>query len=293
VNAALLKAWPLPGLDDDGDKETRGRVLVIAGSDGMPGAAILAAICTLRAGAGKLQIAAPKSVAPWIAISVPESLVMALPETARGLSPAASAKILKDPMKSAAAVLIGPGMTGGPALTQLMKRLLPSLADKILVLDAEALHGAQHLQKEFLRYRIQVIMTPHAGEMAKLLDIDKKEIDKDPAAHAARFAAINGIVTVLKGSHSWIATPDGSLYKNTNGNVGLGVSGSGDTLSGIIAGLAARGASAPQAAAWGVHLHASAGDRLAKRFGQVGYLPREIPQEIPALLEALAMGRHR
>lgn len=288
MNAALLKSWPLPGLDDDGDKETRGRVLVIAGSDGMPGAAILAATCTLRAGAGKLQIAAPRSVAPWIAVSVPESLVVSLPETKSGLSPAGSVKILKDPMKSAAAVLIGPGMTGGPALTQLMKRLLPSLADKILVLDAEALHGAQHLQKEFLRYRIQVVVTPHAGEMASLMGVDKKTIERDPAAYASKFATTSGIVTVLKGSETWIASPDGTLYKNTNGNVGLGVSGSGDTLSGIISGIAARGASPAQAAAWGVHLHASAGDLLAKRMGMVGYLPREIPQEIPALLEALA-----
>jgi ADP-dependent NAD(P)H-hydrate dehydratase len=291
INPALLKAWPLPGLSDEGDKETRGRVLVIAGSEGMPGAAVLAATCTLRAGAGKLQIAAPKSVASWIAVSVLESLVLSLPESKGGLSAAGSAKILKDPVKAAAAILIGPGMTGGPALTQLMKLLLPSLKDKILVLDAEALHGAQHLQKEFLRYNIQVVVTPHAGEMASLLDLEKRQIEKEPAAHAVKFATTSGIVTVLKGSETFIASPDGDLYSNQAGNVGLGVSGSGDTLSGIIAGLAARGATATQAAAWGVHLHACAGDLLAKRIGSVGYLPREIPQEIPALLDALAQGR--
>lgn len=284
INARLLKAWPLPGMEQDGDKELRGRVIVIAGCAEMPGAAALAATSALRAGAGKLQIAAPASAAPWVALAVPEALVLSLPEVRGNISPEKAFKILKTRVPQADAVLIGPGMMTGPALKKLIQLLLPLLQDKVLVLDAEALLFATALQKDLKRHNVRPIITPHAGEMAKILGIDKELIQKNPLAYALEFARSTGIVTVLKGSITFIATPDLQVFRNTAGNVGLGVSGSGDTLAGIIAGLAARGATADQAAAWGVHLHACAGDVLAKRLGPLGYLPREIPTEIPALM---------
>jgi hydroxyethylthiazole kinase-like uncharacterized protein yjeF len=284
ITKALLKSWELPGQDDGGDKEQRGRVLVIAGCEQMPGAAILAATAALRAGAGKLQIAVPKSAAPWVALGVPEALVLALPELRGTISASGSLKLLRSRLEQVDAVLIGPGMNPGSGLDAFVKSVLPFLSEKVLVLDAAALTAVPKLQKDFAKFRIQAVITPHAGEMANLLDLEKSTILKDPQEKARQFSQQSGVVVALKGSETFIATPNGDAFKNTAGNVGLGVSGSGDTLAGILAGLAARGASAAQAAVWAVHLHACAGDVLAKRMGPLGYLPRELLFEIPSLL---------
>jgi hydroxyethylthiazole kinase-like uncharacterized protein yjeF len=132
----------------------------------------------------------------------------------------------------------------------------------------------------------RVLLTPHAGEMAKLTGLTKDAVVADPAAVAARAARRWNAVVALKGSVTYVATPAGRLWCHQGGNVGLASSGSGDVLAGIIAGLAARGAALEQAAAWGVALHAHAGDRLAKRIGTLGFLAREIGAEIPGLLDA-------
>jgi NAD(P)H-hydrate repair Nnr-like enzyme with NAD(P)H-hydrate dehydratase domain len=123
--------------------------------------------------------------------------------------------------------------------------------------------------------------------MASLLGIPKERIEREPAAVAIDAARRFGAVVALKGAESWIATPDGPLYHYTGGTVGLATSGSGDTLAGVIAGLAARGASPTTAAVWGVYLHGAAGRALARRMGRVGFLARELLDEIPPLLRRL------
>jgi ADP-dependent NAD(P)H-hydrate dehydratase len=139
------------------------------------------------------------------------------------------------------------------------------------------------------RFEVPVIVTPHAGEMAHLTGGDKRDILADPDRFAISAAERWNAVVALKGARTVIATPgDGKLWQHEGGNIGLATSGSGDTLAGIVAGLAARGATLAQAACWGVALHARAGERLAARFGVLGYLAREIPAEVPALMEALA-----
>jgi len=128
------------------------------------------------------------------------------------------------------------------------------------------------------------VLTPHAGEMASLLDIDKRDVEADPPA-AARLAAERfGAVVALKGAESWIADPGGALLYYRGGSVGLGTSGSGDTLAGIVTGLAARGAEPVAGAAWGVWAHGAAGRVLARRTAAVGFLARELLAEIPALV---------
>jgi NAD(P)H-hydrate repair Nnr-like enzyme with NAD(P)H-hydrate dehydratase domain len=124
--------------------------------------------------------------------------------------------------------------------------------------------------------------------MANLLGIDKAEITRNPAVIARQAAAHFQAVVALKGATTLIAEPGGKLYCNQTGNVGLATSGSGDTLSGIVAGLAARGAPPGQAAAWAVYLHGSAGDKLAARFGPLGFLARELLAEIPGLMATLS-----
>ena len=295
VDTALLRSWAVPMPAVEGDKEIRGHVLVLGGSCEMPGAVILAATAALRAGAGKLTVATGASVAQLVALAMPEALVIGLAETdTGGFLPEAIARL--DPLADRVnAILIGPGMQDEQATAALVHGLLERLhgSGTAIVLDACAMGTLLHTPQagaegEDFRFSQPVILTPHCGEMAHLTSIDKDEIAAGPDARALAAAAAWNAVVALKGARTVIAAPDGAIWQHEGGNVGLAVSGSGDTLAGIIAGLAARGATLEQAACWGVALHARAGERLAERMGPLGYLAREIPNEIPALLESVA-----
>jgi hydroxyethylthiazole kinase-like uncharacterized protein yjeF len=284
----LLRRWPLPQPADDADKEGRGRVLVIAGAPELPGAAVLAATAALRAGAGKLRIATVRSIAPFVGVAVPEARVYALPETDEGGVDPSAAGRLADLANACQATLIGPGLVDTQAVQELIVRLLPRLEGTALVIDAEAMLAAAECHRELHTLHTPAVLTPHAGEMAGLLGIAKDEVVGDPAGTARRAAAHFRSVVALKGAETIIATPDGDAWRSRSGNVGLATSGSGDTLSGIIAGLAARGADPPRATIWGVYLHGSAGDRLAERIGLLGFLARELLAEIPPLMAELS-----
>ncbi len=153
-----------------------------------------------------------------------------------------------------------------------------------MVLDAGALKCVTDRRTVLHKLKGHAILTPHAGEMAGMLGIDKAEIKKDPLKIARQATAELRAVVALKGATTCVATPDGTAYSYTSQTIGLATPGSGDTLAGVIAGLARRGASPDQAAAWGVYLHAAAGDRLAKRMGRLGFLARELLAEIPMVM---------
>ncbi len=288
VDAAALRAWPLPMPSADGDKEARGHVLILGGSREMPGAVILAATAALRAGAGKLTIATGASVAQLVALALPEARVIGLAETEQGgFTDEAVAKL--DPLADKVnAILIGPGMQDEAATALLVRALLPRLdgSDVSVVLDACAMGVV--LADAAFRFAQPVIVTPHAGEMAHLTGASKEEIGAEPEQHAVATARRWNAVVALKGARTLVVAPAGERWQHEGGNIGLAISGSGDALAGIIAGLAARGASLTQAACWGVALHARAGELLAERLGVLGYLAREIPAEIPALMESFA-----
>jgi hydroxyethylthiazole kinase-like uncharacterized protein yjeF len=287
----LLGGWPLPQPDDDGDKDMRGRVLVLGGAPEMPGAVVLAATAALRSGAGKLQIATCSSIAPHVALAVPEARVFALPETsAGGIEPTAAAELVER-ANQVDAMLIGPGMVDEAATRALLDQLLPRIDRAVLVLDAIALTCELRPERAPVRRAKNAILTPHAGEMATLLGMEKAAVNADPSGVARQAAADLGAVIILKGGDSYIAAPDGALYQYTSGSVGLATSGSGDTLAGVVAGLAARGTPAVQAAGWGVYLHGEAGNQLAKRMGRLGYLARELLAEIPPLMNRFAQDR--
>ena len=283
VTSSLLRRWPLPRPDEGGDKDERGRVLVVGGSAEIPGAVILAATAALRAGAGKLSVATARSVAAHVAAAVPEARVVSLPQTARGeIAPSAAARLARLAGEHDG-VVIGPGMSDGPSAARLLSRLIARLeGPAVLILDAGAL-DLLRTEPHALRGR-RALITPHPGEMARLRGTGKAQIERDPRGDALRAAAAFRTVVVLKGSETWIAGPDGTCYGNRTGNVGLATSGSGDTLSGIVAGLAARGAEPMQAAVWGVFVHGRAGDRLARRVAPLGFLARELLAEVPRLL---------
>jgi hydroxyethylthiazole kinase-like uncharacterized protein yjeF len=152
-----------------------------------------------------------------------------------------------------------------------------------LILDAAAMHAGRPDG-----FDGPMLLTPHAGELAGLTGDSKQDILAQPEAAARRAAQRWRAVVALKGAVTAIAHPAGQLWRHEGGNTGLAISGSGDVLAGLIAGLAARGAPLEQAAAWGVALHAMAGEQLSLRHGPLGYLAREISAEVPALLRALA-----
>jgi ADP-dependent NAD(P)H-hydrate dehydratase len=289
ITRALLRRFALPAPDDDDDKDARGRVLAVGGSAETPGAILLAGVAALRAGAGKLQLATVRSAAAALGVSVPESLVVSLPQSRGGeIAGQAAARALADRASRVDALLVGPGMSSERAARALIGALTRRLGEHAtLVLDAAGISALRGGDETICSLRGRAVLTPHAGEMAALLGESRETVEAEPASCARRAAARFGAVVALKGAESWIAEPDGTLYHYTGGSVGLATSGSGDTLAGIVAGLAARGAPAAHAAIWGAWLHGAAGRLLTRRVGPIGFLARELLDEVPGLMRKL------
>ncbi|MGA0606766.1 NAD(P)H-hydrate dehydratase [Phenylobacterium sp. VNQ135] len=280
-----LGAWPLPVIPTETDKESRGRVLVAGGGTQVAGAVLLAAVAALRAGAGKLQVAAPASFATHLALALPEARVFGLRETADGELAAEAATALADAAPRVNAVVIGPGLLDSAAAGELALRLMQPDGPPMVV-DAAAMPGLAEAPDRARRHAGRLVLTPHAGEMAGLLGRSKAEVEAAPLDAARSLAADLHAVVALKGPETFIVSPDGRAWRNVGHCPGLATSGSGDVLSGIIGGLLARGAPPAQAAAWGSYIHGAAGRRLAARIAPVGFLARELLDEIaPALAE--------
>jgi ADP-dependent NAD(P)H-hydrate dehydratase len=279
---------PLPPIDPDSDKDDRGRVLVVGGSVAVPGAVLLSGLAALRAGAGKVQIATASPAAIPLGVAIPEAMVVGLPVTRAGeIAGSRSITGLRDHAEGADAMLIGPGISSGPAARALVRGLIPRLgAGAALVLDAGSLQPSiGEIASPLAGGRC--VLTPHTGEMATLLQIEKSAVERDLPGTAARAARRFGAVVVLKSAETWIAEPDGALFHFRGGGVGLATSGSGDVLAGAIAGLLARGAGPLTAAVWGVWAHGMAGRAVARRIGPVGFLARELLAELPGLVASV------
>lgn len=285
IDEALLRGWPLP-VPGDGGKDERGRVFVVAGAPQMPGAAILCATAALRAGAGKLQIGTCASVAAHVGCGVLEALVVALDEMPSGAIALASAETIAERANGADALVIGPGLVDESASAELIAAVAAKL-DVPVVVDAAALACFADRAGMLAHLHGRAIVTPHAGEMATMLGCAREDVEAQPDRYAVDAAKKFGAVVVMKGSRTHVADPFGGLYCNERGDVGLATSGSGDVLAGIIGGLLARGTAPLHAAAWGVYLHAQAGEVLARRIG-MGFLARELSAEIPSLMRALS-----
>lgn len=333
VQPGMLADWPLPLPSNDCDKEARGRLLIVGGSSETPGAVLLAANAALRAGAGKVAIATAQEVALPLALAIPEARVIGLPVTPDGGLDPNAVPLLESVCHKIDAVLIGPGTKDEAATAALVRAILPRLPGIPVVLDAYAMSmvgqqavaasaarpgsGAAAAEScfaegsdlpladtvlpgardaailEAIRFAQPVLLTPHAGEMAHLVGIDKATVQDDPVRAAMLAARRWNAIVALKGAETVIASPAGGLWRHAGGNAGLAASGSGDVLAGIIAGLAARGATLEQACVWGVALHGEAGERLARRVSLLGYLARELSAEIPLLMAAFGRtGEH-
>jgi ADP-dependent NAD(P)H-hydrate dehydratase len=287
VTPGFLHRHPLPRHERNGDKQARGRVLLIAGSVGVPGAALLAGLGVLRAGAGILQIATCQSVSPHLAMAMPEAMVVGCRETPAGGIDPANAPRLTELGSGCDAILIGPGMMDETAVAELTSELLKRLDTPVFVLDASAF-ATLNVREVPGRHAGKIVATPHSGEMAKFLALSREEVDDAPLRAARQAAAALQAVIAMKGASTHVASPNGEAWLCENGSIGLATSGSGDTLAGILAGLLARGTYPALATIWAVYMHAEAGRRLAKRNGRLGLLAREIPGEVPSIMQELS-----
>ena len=284
ITPSTLRAWQLPG--PGGSKYGRGHALVVGGAARTPGGALLAGVAVLRAGAGYLQLAVAESVAPALGVAVPEAGVLGLPEADGGSVRGDAAEHLESALSTADVVLVGPGLDEPENSAELLAGIVSRLRDDTrVVLDAYALGVLPGQPEAAEALHGRVVLTPNSEEVGRLLDRDSEAVSDDIVGAALEIAERYGAVVCAHGN---VASPDGDRWEGSTGHSGLGTSGSGDVMAGVVTGLLARGADLAQAACWGSHLHASAGDRLAARLGPLGFLARDLLDELPLVLTELS-----
>lgn len=287
LDTAWLKANPLPDHHDNVDKNGRGRVLVVGGCRRVPGGMLLTAEAAFRAGAGKVTIATVASAAIAVGVAFPACAVVSLPETDAGEIAPESAELILAEIAYHDAIVFGPAMIDEDIVRTLLAALLPALPeDRFLLLDAFALRAATAHADAIAARGDRTILTPHEGELAALLGAEKDDVARDPLAALARAADIYGSAVMVKGATSHLMV-DGTCLSYAGGGLGLAVSGSGDVLAGLIAGLGAQGLPPLQASAWGIWLHGEAGRRLSETVGPIGYLARELLPIVPGLMRGV------
>ena len=265
---------------DDSNKGTLGSLLCICGSYGMAGAAIMAGKAALRCGIGLLKIAIPKSIYPVCATNILESVYYPLEETSNGVISSKNTDFLLEMCEKSSAVVIGCGLSVCDDTKNLVQSVITN-CEKPLVIDADALNCICNKPEILKNLKAPAIITPHPGEMARLLHSTPKTVNSSRENTAIDFAKKFGVVTVLKGAGTIIASPDGEVYINHTGNSGMATGGSGDVLSGIIGSLLAQGAAPINAAAAGVFLHGTIGDLAAEKLGKISILPTDMIDMIP------------
>jgi hydroxyethylthiazole kinase-like uncharacterized protein yjeF len=276
-----LKQHPLPPVRES-DKDAHGKLLVVAGSSQTPGSAVITATAAMRSGCGKVSIATVEPMAPHIAMAVPEALLIYLPTGSDGGISRGAVEQIVEQVGRFDAVVAGPGMKQGKPCELLARELLRAGLDR-LVLDAAMLYALPP-HEDAARDAPTPILLPHGREMAALIGCDEQDANREPLRCGLECARRYGALVLVKGPQSHVVTPDGRAWRYRGGGPGLGISGSGDALAGIIGALLARGAEPLSALLWGVWLHGEAGAALASKIGPVGFLARELAAEVPALL---------
>lgn len=259
-----LNIDPAKGRAANTHKGSYGHVLVVAGSLAMSGAGQLCAKAALRGGCGLVTWAMPSSIALQVAAKVPEVMVHGVPDDSSGQWAAGSSKHVLELASRKSAMAIGPGLGRFNGDAGWLRQLWAHDACP-LVLDADALNMLADAD-DFARWgkrKQPAVLTPHPGEMARLIGRSVQDVQHDRIEVARHYALQHGVTLVLKGARTVVAAPDGDVFVNTTGNPGMATGGAGDVLAGVITSLLAQGFSAKQAAALGVYLHGAAGDRAA------------------------------
>lgn len=275
----LVSGWKPGPRRKNSHKGTYGSLGIVAGSLGMSGAARMAAEAALETGVGLVFLFVPASIQDQLAVALPEVQVVPLPEQVGQLAPEAL-DILHRRLPEMDALLIGPGLGRSEPVARLLDALLAELKQP-LVLDADALYHLATLASR-PRYAEQaVIITPHPGELARLLQCDTPAIQADRVSAARKAAESFQAVTLLKGARSLVASPQGTLYFNASGNPGMARGGMGDVLGGLCAGLLAQGLDAHRAAGLACFWHGLAGDSVAQTYPEVAVTTQRLLQALP------------
>jgi NAD(P)H-hydrate epimerase len=252
----------------DTHKGDYGRALIVAGSPGMIGAAVLASRGALRVGAGLTYLAVPKELVNFVNCMTPEVITL----------PFEKIKTIKPD-----AIAIGPGLGQSPNIKKILHKLV--ISHSSLVIDADALNVLSNNLGLLKKQKACIILTPHPGEMSRLIDKSVEYIQKNRVAVAKEAAKRFNCLVVLKGNKTVIAKPSGETFVNRTGNPGMATGGVGDVLTGMIAGLLAQGFSPWNAAVAGVYLHGLAGDLAAKEKGEYGMIASDLVEKIPHAIQ--------
>ncbi len=285
ITDRLVREW-WPRRTGNEHKGNFGRVLVIAGSRGMSGAAVMTAQAAARSGAGLVTLGVPAGIHDIAETKLTEVMTFPLPQNERGALSSAALDEIMDRAGNSDVLALGPGLGTGDETAELVKEILLKL--KIpCVLDADGLNVLAGKTEIFKAVQPELVLTPHPGEISRLTGRSTDQIQNDRLGIAAAKAAQWGVVVVLKGAGTVVASPDNTLFINNTGNPGMAAGGSGDVLTGIISGFMAQGMPALHAAAAGVYLHGHAGDAAARDKGMAGLLAGDLLEQLPAVLKIM------
>ncbi len=295
INIELItEQWvreALPQRPLNAHKGSFGKVLVVAGSISYIGAAYLACMGAARVGAGLVTLATASSLQPILASKLTEITYIPLPEAKTGVIGSKAMSTLQLELGNYDVLLLGCGLGQHPETVEFIKSLLTDSSQlstvNCLILDADAVNTLAQVPEWWRKLRRDAILTPHPGEMARLLGISAKEVQESRLSITQRSAREWGKTVVLKGANTIVAVPSGAAKVNNAANPALASAGAGDVLSGVIAGLAAQGLSLFQAAACGVYLHSRAGGIVAEELGDAGVIATDLLPALPRVIKAL------
>ena len=270
----------------DAHKGTTGHLLIIAGSPGKTGAAAMTSISALRAGAGLVTLGIAETLNAVLEPQVLEAMTAPLPATQPGVLGESAFDTIKNLMEGKKCVAIGPGLGQAEKTKKLVHKIVKSSSIP-LVVDADGLNNLAGQVQILKSARAPVILTPHPGEMARLMDTGVGAVQQNRIKCARDFAAGLNVHVILKGARTVIAHPDGRVFINPTGNAGMASGGMGDVLTGIVAGLITQGLSPEDACRAGVYLHGAAADGLAQSMGPYGYLAGDVMHAIPAEIKKI------
>jgi ADP-dependent NAD(P)H-hydrate dehydratase len=274
----------LPVRPEESHKGTYGKVLVIAGSRGMSGAAVLCGSAALRGGAGLVQVACPNEVQPTVAHGNPCYTTHGIHQHANGTFSNTSLEETLELAKAATVLAIGPGLGNRPDVAGFVLGVLDAVTERPIVVDADGLNVLPLEPGTLAERSGSLVMTPHPGEFARLTGLSRDEVQSNRQEHAVEFARKWNAVLVLKG-HRTVVTDGQRMYLNTTGNPGMATGGTGDVLTGLLAALIAQGMPAFDAACLAVRVHGRAGDIAAERVGQVSLIASDLLDAIPLALK--------
>ena len=270
----------------DTHKGRTGHLLVIAGSPGKTGAAAMTAMSAMRAGAGLVTLGIAESLNPILETQVLEVMTAPLPQNQNGALGTSAVENIKKMEAGKTCLAIGPGIGQAGETQSLVKKII-SQSRLPVVIDADGLNNIAGQTQVLKSLKTPVVLTPHPGEMARLMDITPAEVQQNRLQCARDFATNFKVHLVLKGAATVIAHPDGSAYINPTGNPGMASGGMGDVLTGVLAGFITQGFTPEAATHAAVYLHGAAADTLSKTIGPIGYLAGEVMNAIPAEIKKL------